>query len=122
LARFDDAIAGWNKILEKGENKQTGYDNKHILREANYYISVSLFNLGRITEAETNLKTCEDINNIIDKENETSFTANTYLLLGCCYDKKGDRSKAINYYNKVLSMKDFNTHQQAEIFKKKGYK
>jgi tetratricopeptide (TPR) repeat protein len=122
LGRHEEAIAGWRKIIEKGANKQTGYENKYILREANYYISVSLFKLSRIEEAEDYLKSCDEINKEIDKEEISSFTANTYLMLGCCYDKKGDRSIAIYYYDKVLSMKNFNTHQAAEIYKKSGYR
>lgn len=122
LSRFDDAIAGWKNILAKGENKQTGYDNKYILREANYYITISLFNLRRLDEAESYLINSEAINKELDKDEESSFTANIYLLLGNFYDKKGDRSKAGYYYDKVISMKDFNTHKQAEIYKKNGYK
>jgi tetratricopeptide (TPR) repeat protein len=122
LGRLDDAITGWKNILVKGENKQTGYDNKHILREANYYISVSFYSLRRIEEAGEYLKNSESINKEIDKEETSSFTANTYLLLGYYYDKKGDHGKATYYYDKVLSIKDFDTHKQAEIYRKNGYK
>lgn len=122
LARFDEAIAGWKSILVKAENKQTGYDNKQMLKEANYYLSSSLFNLGRVEEAESYLLTCEAINKELDKNDEASFTANTYLLLGYCYDRKGERPKALYYYDKVLSMKDYNTHKTAELFKKNAYK
>ncbi|MBI5402674.1 MAG: tetratricopeptide repeat protein [Ignavibacteriae bacterium] len=122
LSRLIDAIDGWKKVLEKGANKQTGYDNKHTLREANYYIAVALFNMKRILEAEVYLKDCESINSEIDRNNESSFTANTFLLLGAYYDAKGNHGKAEDYYDKVLSMKDFNTHRQAELYKKNGYK
>lgn len=122
LSKLIDAIEGWKKVLEKGANKQLGYDNKHILREANYYIAVALFNMKRILEAEAYLKDCESINGEIDKNNESSFTANTFLLLGTYYDSKGNHGKAEDYYDKVLSMKDFNTHKQAELYKKNGYK
>lgn len=122
LSRFDDAIAGWKKVLEKCDNKQTGYDNINIRRDANYYISASYFYLHRIEEAETYLQTCESLNKEIDKDNESMFTANIFMMLGNLYDKKGDRSKAISYYDKVLAMKDFNTHSQAENFKKNPYK
>ena len=120
--KFEEALAGWKNIVIKGESKQTGYDNKYILREANYYISVALFNLRRLEEAEDNLKKCEALNKDIDNNEETSFTANTFLLLGNCYDRKGDHNKAVYYYDKVLSMKDFNTQKQAEIYRKNGYK
>lgn len=122
LSKNEEAIEGWKKILEKGVNKQTGYDNKNIQREANYYISISYFNLGRVKEAEVYLKNCEEINKSLDKDESSSFTANTYLMLGCCFDQKGDRNTAIYYYDKVLNMKNFDTHPQAEKFKKAGYK
>ena len=58
----------------------------------------------------------------MDKDEESSFTANTYLLLGNCYDIKGDRKKAVYYYDKALSVKDFNTHRQAEYYRKSAFK
>lgn len=122
LSKLIDAIDSWKKVLEKGASKQLGYDNKHILREANYYISVALFNMKRISEAEIYLKDCEKFNSEIDRNNESSFTANTFLLLGVFYDANGNRDKAKEYYDKVLSMKDFNTHRQADLYKKNGYK
>lgn len=122
LGKHQEAIEGWKKILEKGENKLPGYENKYIIREGNYYISVSLFNLKRLLEAENYLLKCEELNKEIDKDETSSFTANTYLLLGYFYDLKGDRSKALYYYDKVLSMKDFRTHQPAELYKKSPYK
>jgi tetratricopeptide (TPR) repeat protein len=122
LRKYDEAIDGWKKVIEKGELKKTGYENNFILREANYYLSVSLSNLKRIEEAEPYLKKCEEINKVTDKEEKSSFTANIYLLLGNFWDKKGDRSKALYYYDKVLSMQNFNTHQAAEIYKKSAYK
>jgi len=122
LTRLYDAMDGWKKILEKGMNRQTGYDNIHIQREANYYLALCLFNLKRVVEAGDYLKECEKMNSEIDRNNETSFTANTFLMYGTYYDKAGDRGKAVYYYDKVLGMKDFNTHKQAELFKKSGYK
>lgn len=122
LSRFIEAIDGWKKVIEKGAGKQPGYDNKHIQREANYYIAVALFNMKRILEAEVYLKDCESINGEIDKNNESSFTANTFLLLGAFYDAKGNRSRATEYYDRVLAMKDFNTHRPAELYRKNGYK
>jgi tetratricopeptide (TPR) repeat protein len=122
LNRLMDAIEGWKKIIEKGRNKQTGYDNSRLQRDANFYISSCLFNLKRISEAGDYLKECERLNTEIDKNNESSFTANTYLLNAEYYKLAGDRNKTIYYCDRVLNMKDFETHKQAEMIKKSVYK
>lgn len=69
------------------------------------------------------LKNAENITKIIDSENETAFTAFIYLLSGMYNDLKGNKATADVYYDKVLSMKNFqNSHAEAEKFKKDGFK
>jgi tetratricopeptide (TPR) repeat protein len=122
LAKFAEATEGWKSILQKCETKVQGYDNPTLKREANYYVALSLIKVGKISEAEQYLKNCIDITQTIDKE-DTSFGVFANLLFGMYYDLMGNHSEAIRYYDKVLNMKNFdNSQQQAEKYKKNGYK
>jgi tetratricopeptide (TPR) repeat protein len=121
--KWDLAIEGWKNILEKIDSNLAGYNNLNLRREANYYTAVCLSKLNRLGEAGDYLKNAEDITRILDKENETAFTSFIYLLSGMYNDLKGNKATAELYYNKVLSMKNFqNSHGEAEKFKKDGFK
>lgn len=117
------AIEGWKKIIEKIDSGKTGYNNPNLKREANYYAAVCLSKLGKINEAENYIKNAEEITKQIDRENESAFTAFIYLLNGMYNDSQGNKATADIYYDKVLSMKNFqNSHAEAEKFKKEGFK
>ena len=121
--KWDPAIEGWKKIIEKIDSNAAGYDNLNLKREANYYTAVCLSKMNKLSEAEFYLKNAEAMTKILDKENETAFTAFIYLLSGMYNDSKGNKATADLYYDKVLSMKNFqNSHAEAEKFKKDGFK
>ena len=121
--KWDLAAAGWKKILEKIDSNKAGYNNLNLKREANYYTAVSLSKLNKLGEAEIYIKNAEEITKILDKENETAYSAFIYLLSGMYNDSKGNKATADLYYDKVLSMKNFqNSHAEAERFKKEGFK
>lgn len=121
--KYNEALTGWKKILIKIDSNQTGYENKNLQREANYYSALCLMKMDRIAEAEKYLEKAEDITKQIDEENESAYTAFIYLLSGMMNDVKNNKSTADYYYDKVLSMKNFqNSHAEAEKFKKEGYK
>jgi len=118
LGKWYEAINGWEAVLQKNLNGQPGYNNLSLQREANYYIALSFSKLGRILEAEKYLLKSEEITKIIDKE-DTAFGAFTYLLLGMLHDAKGNKDLAYEYYDKVISMKNFqNSRADAENLKK----
>ncbi len=121
LGKWYEAIHGWEAVLQKNLNGQPGYTNLSLQREANYYIALSYSKLGRILEAEKYLIKSEEITKIIDKE-DTAFGVFTYLLLGMLNDEKGNKSLAQEYYDKVISMKNFqNSRTDAENLKKSGH-
>lgn len=123
LGKWDLALNGWKQIIEKIDSGRAGYDNRYLKREANYYTALSLSKLNRLNEAEPYIKAAEDMTKILDKENETAYSAFIYLLSGMYNDVKGNKSTADLYYDKVLSMKNFqNSHSEAERFKKEGYR
>ncbi|MBK8553839.1 MAG: hypothetical protein IPL53_23420 [Ignavibacteria bacterium] len=123
LGKWDLALNGWKQIIEKTDSGRSGYDNRYLKREANYYTAVSLSKLNRLNEAEPYIKAAEEMTKILDKENETAYTAFIYLLSGMYNDVMGNKSTAVFYYDKVLAMKNFqNSHAEAERFKKDGYR
>ena len=120
--RYSEALDGWIKVRNKYLNKENGYQYESVLREADYYISLSLLKLVRLEELEQYINECEIISDKIDSE-DTSFKVYTYLMQGMKNDMLGNRSKAIEYYEKVLNSKEFgNSHSEAKQFLKDSYK
>ncbi|MEO8665575.1 MAG: hypothetical protein ABI462_08755 [Ignavibacteria bacterium] len=121
--KFDLALEGWKNILQNIDSGRAGYNNLNLKREANYYTALSLFKLSRLPEAEPYITNAEEITKILDKDNEAAYTAFIYLVSGMLNDVKGNKATAGLYYDKVLAMKNFqNSHQEAEKFKREGYK
>lgn len=114
--RYTEALEGWLKVRNKNLAKETGYQYESVLREADYYISLSLLKLGRIEELEMYINECESLSEKIDTE-DTSFKIYTYLMQGMKNDLLGNRSKAIDYYKKVLDSREFgNSQSEANRF------
>jgi len=121
--KWEESSIGWKNIINKIDSNKAGYVNDNLKREANYYEALSLTKLRRISEAENYIKAAEEITKKIDKDSEDAYTAFIYLLSGMLNDINGNKATAENYYEKVLGMKNFqNSHQEAEKFKKEGYK
>jgi len=122
-AKWNEALTGWKTVIEKVDSGRFGYNNDALIREANYYSALSLSKLNRILEAEPYIQKAEDISKIIDKHNEHGYSAFIYLLAGMMNDAKENKATADFYYDKVLSMKNFqNSHVEAERFKKDRYR
>lgn len=123
LGKWGDALTGWLGVLNKIDSGKTGYTSRTIKREANYYTALCYSRLGRILEAEKYIQKAEEVTKEMDKDNEHSFTAYIYLINGMLNDAKGNKSTAVLYYDKVLSMKNFqDSHKEAERLKREGYR
>jgi len=115
-SRFDEALEGWKSIYDKTNQSLTGYNSPYLKREATFYISLCLLRLMRITEIEPYINACIKLSEELEKE-DTSFKVWAYLYRGMMYDVKGDRKRAIDDYNKVISMEEFqNSHQEAKRY------
>lgn len=122
LARFTEALEGYKNILQNCQNNVKGYDNKYTEREANYYIALALIRMDRAPEAEPYIKESLTLSKTLDNE-ETSFGVFSNLLYGMYLDVMKNHGEAVKYYDKVLGMKNFeNSREQAENYKKNGYK
>lgn len=106
FGKFAEALDGWTKVRNKYLNKVRGYEFEAVLREADYYISLSLLKLNRLDEMELYINECENVSSKIDTD-DTSFKVFTILMQGMRNDATGNRGKAVEYYRKVLEMKEY---------------
>ncbi|MFZ4592229.1 MAG: tetratricopeptide repeat protein [Ignavibacteria bacterium] len=121
FGKFTEALDGWTKVRNKNISKERGFEYEAVLREADYYISLSLLKLNRLEEMEQYINECENISNKIDNE-DTSFKVFAVLMQGMRNDAVGNRGKAVDYYKKVLDMKEFaGSQNEANRFLKTPY-
>jgi len=90
LAAFDkknwaESAKSWGEVLKKEPGNPGAY----------YYAGVCRFNLGEPDKAIINFNKSFDFP-------EKGYNSNYYL--GRIYEQKGDKAKAINYYNKYLQL------------------
>ncbi|MCB0722023.1 MAG: tetratricopeptide repeat protein [Ignavibacteriae bacterium] len=115
--KFQEAIEGWQKILQFASEGKFGFNTPVLLREANYYLGFSYMYTGNNEEAKKYLLKSEELSSQIDKD-ATMIKAFTLLWLGVVNGRLGDKSKAREYFDKVLEMDNFgDSHDQAEKYK-----
>jgi len=90
LAAFDkknwsESVKYWGEVLKKEPGNPGAY----------YYAGVCRFNMGEPDKAIINFNKSFDFP-------EKGYNSNYYL--GRIYEQKGDKAKAINYYNKYLQL------------------
>lgn len=121
FGKFVEALEGWTKVRNKNLSKVYGYEYEAVLRESDYYISLSLLKLNKIEEMEQYINECESISNKIDND-DTSFKVFAMLMQGMRYDAIGNRGRAVEYYKKVLQMKEYSgSWNEANRFLKQPY-
>ncbi|MCO5251124.1 MAG: tetratricopeptide repeat protein [Candidatus Kapabacteria bacterium] len=110
----------WREILLKCMDKKFGYDNL-TAREAMYYVGLALLKKGRYDQALRYFLKSDEGNVVLDKES-SGFQVNSNLYIGNIYDVTGKRDLALQYYRKVLAMKDYeDSHRKAQNYINKGY-
>jgi len=80
-----ESAKSWGEVLKKEPGNPGAY----------YYAGVCRFNLGELDKAVINFNKSFDFP-------EKGYNANYYL--GRIYEQKGDKAKAISYYNKYLQL------------------
>lgn len=122
LGRLGEANDVFEEIRKRFKKKQTGYDT-YDGREAYYYLGKYEFLTGKIDPAMRDLFTSDSLSRIVDKDGASGFMSLTNLMIGMIYDMQNIRSAAVEQYEKVLDMKDFeNSRIDAEKFLKQPYK
>lgn len=112
----------FSDVLVKNKKGLTGYTFLPVKREADYYIAYQYKFEGKLDSAKIFFKDCADVSVQMGEE-DSGFLANSYLYLGMIYDALNDRTKAVEYYNKVLDLNDFqNSRDKAKQYLKNSYK
>lgn len=123
LNKWNESILLWINILSKIDNNRAGYNNKSLKRETSYYLALSYMKLNNLDPAIKYYQDAISISRELDKDSQSAYQVFSTLGLGMIYDLKGDRSTAIQYYDKVLEMKEIEqSHQTAKMFKDTPYK
>jgi tetratricopeptide (TPR) repeat protein len=108
-------------IIKRYTLQQVGYD-VYDAREAYYYIGKFEFLAGRYDAALKNLYLCDELSRKLDKDEPSGFMSLANLIIGMIYDVQGKRQFAIEQYQKVLSMKEYeNSYKDAKIFLQHPY-
>jgi tetratricopeptide (TPR) repeat protein len=101
--------------------KQLGYDT-YDEREACYYLGKFEFMAGKFQSALQYLYKSDELSRKLDKDEPSGFMALGNMLIGMIYDAQGKRVDAINQYNKVLAMKEYeDSHRESKKYLKKPY-
>ncbi|MCX6120343.1 MAG: tetratricopeptide repeat protein [Ignavibacteriales bacterium] len=109
-------------IIHRCTQQQVGYD-MYDAREAHYYIGKFEFLAGRFDTALKNLYACDELSRKLDKDGASGFMSLANLIVGMIYDAQGKRQYAIQQYNKVLVMKEYeNSYQEAKKYIQQPYK
>ena len=109
-------------IINRYTQKQFGYD-MYDAREAHYYIGKFEFLAGRFDTALKSFYACDEISRKLDKEETSGFMSLANLIVGMIYDAQGKRQYAIQQYNKVLAMKEYeNSYRDAQKYLQQPYK
>lgn len=111
----------WKEILTKSLKKKTGY-NYITARESTYYLGVAMMNKSDYSQALKYLLKSLEGSEVIDKK-PSGFQISTLLKIGNSYDALSKREKAKSYYNKVLSLPEWNeSHKTAKKYIAVPYK
>lgn len=119
---YSSASKIFREIYYKCNQGMPGY-NDRFKREATYYIGNDFMIKNKPDSAAVYFERSEKLSLALDKDEPSGFLINNVLFLGMLYDQLGKRDKAIQYYKRVLQLKERNnSHQQAEQFLKTPYK
>ncbi len=109
--------------LNKSEKKYPGYEYKKGIREASYYVGLQYKNKNKFDSSLVYFQKCEKFSREVDGDEETGFLINTTLYLGMLNDVLGHRNVAVDYYEKVLDMKEYGrSHALANEYIKTPFK
>jgi len=115
LNQWIKADSVFSNFLQKADSNYYGFNFLNGLREANYYVGVHLKNQQLLDSSKFHFQKCLDISNQIDREEDSGFKINATIYLAQIAEEQNDIKKSIEYYRKVLDMRNWNnSHQLAE--------
>lgn len=117
VRRGDMSLADslFKDVLRKADINMFGYNFPKVIREAAYYVGAQYRNLNQVDSAIVYFERCVSVSREIEKEEESGFQINATLYLGMLFEAKMNKTKAIEYYERVLEMKEYgSSHAIAE--------
>lgn len=122
LGHLGEANDVFLEIERRFKKKQAGYDS-YDGREAHYYLGKYEFLTGKIEQSLRHLYACDSLSRIVDKGEPSGFMSLTNLMIGMIYDMQNKRDYAIQQYQKVLQLKEYeNSQRDARLFLQQPYK
>jgi len=122
MNNYKSAYKMFSSIISKYNLGYTGYTKK-TKREAEYYSGDYYKRIDSLTLAETHFLNCDSLSQLVDIDEDSGFRVNSLLYLGELSDIKGEREIAIEYYEEVLDLDEFNnSYEKAEKRIKAPYK
>lgn len=116
LGDWKNADSVFSNYLQKADSNFYGFNFPFGLRESNYYVAVHLKNEQLLDSSKYHFQKCIEISNEIDKNEDSGFKINSTIYLAQISEEKKDIKSSINYYRKVLEMRNWNnSHQLAEV-------
>jgi hypothetical protein len=110
-------------VLGKGDSGYTGYATLSAKREATYYVAMQYRNVNKLDSSQYYFNKCIDFSKEMDQDGESGFWINSVLYLGMINDQMGNRGKALDYYNKLLGMKEYgSSHSLAKKYIETPYR
>lgn len=106
--KYDDALSDFKTLVNNAQDREYGIK--------------SLFEIGRCLFALNKFDVCiKHYTTMIKKYPKHPDLADALFYLGNCNEKKGDKTKAANFYKKILSMvtEDMPAHRKAKKALKK---
>lgn len=122
LNRTADAESTWTEAIRRVNSGGTGY-SAAVEREARYYLGVSAMLERRTEAALEQLYRCDELSRTLDTDGASGFMVLANLKIGMLYDLQAKRALAVEQYNKVLKMNDFQkAHDQARMYLKSPFR
>jgi tetratricopeptide (TPR) repeat protein len=122
LNRTADAESTWTEAIRRVNSGGTGY-TAAVEREARYYLGVSAMLERRTEAALEQLYRCDELSRTLDTDGASGFMVLANLKIGMLYDLQAKRALAVEQYNKVLKMNDFQkSHDQARMYLKSPFR
>jgi len=116
LGNWKNADSVFSNYLQKADSGFYGFNFPFGLRESNYYVAVHLKNEQLLDSSKHHFQKCIEISEKIDKDEDSGFKINSTIYLAQIAEEKKDIKSSIDYYRKVLKMRNWNnSHQLAEV-------
>ncbi len=120
---YAESAVIFKDVLTKSDSGLTGYTVLPAKREAVYYVGLQYKNTDDLDSSEYYFDKCVEYSKELDKDSESGFWINSVLYLGMINDQRGNRGKALDYYDELLDMKEYgSSHTMAKKYIEKPYR